>query len=66
MSNSRNRLNPITGAARISMIQGIFIAVEVCLPYRRSTTTMLSRLTHADIHAEWAFSFTASSISQTT
>ena len=66
MSNSRNRLRPITGAARISMIHGIFMAVEVCLPYRRSTTTMLNRLTHADIQAEWAFSFTAITISQTT
>ena len=65
-SSFGSRLSPITGAARISMIQGIFMAVEVCLPYRRSTTTMLSRLTHADIHAEWAFSFSASSISQTT
>ena len=47
------------------MIHGIFMAVEVCLPYRRSTTTMLNRLTHADIQAEWAFNFTAITISQT-
>ena len=56
----------MTGRARISIIQGIFMAVEVCLPDRRSTTITLSTVVNRLIHVEYAFSFSASTISQAT
>ena len=65
ISTSRYRLSPITGSTRISMIQGTFMAVLVCLLLSRSTTRRLSTVVMADSAVEYALSLTVSASSQT-